>query len=83
MNVVLSLMQRDQWATEKISFWTYYICFVVYSGSAQNLHPCPIIKSSILVLMTTYSKNLGTWPLWTTPGYAYGVNHVTNRLPRM
>jgi len=50
MNVVLSLMRRDQWTTEKISFWTYYICFVVYSGSAQNLHPCPIIKSSILVL---------------------------------
>jgi len=49
MNVVLSLMQRDQWTAQKIRFWTYRycICFVVYSGSAQNLPLCPINKSSI------------------------------------
>jgi len=35
---------------KKIPFWTYYICFVVYSGSAQNLPPRPIIKSSIWCL---------------------------------
>jgi len=37
MNVILSLTRRDQWTTQKIPFRTYYICFVVYSGSAQNL----------------------------------------------
>jgi len=39
MNVVLSLMRRDQWITQNIPFRTYCICFVVYSGSAQNLLP--------------------------------------------
>jgi len=50
MNVVLSLVQRDQWTAQKIRFWTYYNCFVVYSGSAQNLHLCAINKSSIWCL---------------------------------
>jgi len=50
MNVVLSLMRRDQWTAQKIPFRTCYICFVVYSNSAQNLTPCLIIKSSIWCL---------------------------------
>ena len=50
MNVVLSLVRRDQLTAQRIPFWTYDICFVVYSGSAQNLSPCPTIKSSIWCL---------------------------------
>jgi len=50
MNVVLSLVRGGEWTAEKIPFWTYYICFVVYSGSAQNLPPSPIIRSSIWCL---------------------------------
>ena len=29
MNVVLSLMRRDQSTAQKIPFWTYYICLFV------------------------------------------------------
>jgi len=49
MTVVLSLMRRDQWTTQKIPFRIYYVCCVVYSGSAQNLPPC-LINSSIWCL---------------------------------
>jgi len=49
MNVVLSLMRRDQWTGRKSRFGLTTFAFVVYSGSAQNL-PIPIIKSSILCL---------------------------------
>jgi len=41
MNVVLSLVRSDQWTAQKIWLWTYYICFVVYSGSAQTLPHVP------------------------------------------
>jgi len=37
MNVVLSLMRIDQWPAQKIPFWTWYVCFVVYSDSAKYL----------------------------------------------
>jgi len=50
VNVVLSLVRSGQWFAQTIPFWTYYICCVVYSGSAVNLLPCPIIKSSIWCL---------------------------------
>ena len=43
------MMRRDQGTAEKRPFWTY-ICFVVYSGSAQSPPPCPIIKSNIWYL---------------------------------
>jgi len=39
-------MRRDQWTTQKIPFRTYYICFVVYSSSAQNLPSCLIISQA-------------------------------------
>jgi len=29
MNVVLSLMRRDQSTARKIPFWTYYICLLL------------------------------------------------------
>jgi len=63
MNVVLPQMRRDQWTPQKISFWTYYSWFVVYSGSAQNLPPCPIIKSSSWYLEEKWNshKNSGLW----------------------
>jgi len=50
MNVTLLLIRRDQWTAQDIPFLSYRIFFVVYSGSAQNLPPCPIIKSSIWCL---------------------------------
>jgi len=34
-------MRRDQLTAQKIPFWPYWICFVVYSGSARNLPPTP------------------------------------------
>jgi len=43
MNVVLSLVRSAHWTAQKIPFWTYCICLVVYSGSAQNLpHALPL-----------------------------------------
>jgi len=50
MNVVSSVVQKINELLKKVPFWIYYIYFVVYSGSAQNLPPCPIIKSSIWCL---------------------------------
>jgi len=46
MNVVLSLVRRDQRNAQKNPFWTYYIYFFVYSGSVQNLPPCPTINQA-------------------------------------
>jgi len=46
MNAVLSPMQRDQWTAQKRSFWTYYIWFVVYSVSAQNLPHAPSLSQA-------------------------------------
>jgi len=43
MNVALLLIRRNQWTVQEITFLAYHICFAVYSGSAQNLLPCPII----------------------------------------
>jgi len=50
MNVVLLLIRKDQWTAQEILFLAYHIRFVIYSGSAQNLPPCPIIKTSIWCL---------------------------------
>jgi len=46
MIVVLSVVRRDQWTAQKIPFWSYYICCVVCSGSAQNLSPCPSLSQA-------------------------------------
>jgi len=53
MNVVLSLMRRDQWTTQnnpfRISLHLLHL-FVAYSCSAQTKPPWPFIKSSIWCL---------------------------------
>jgi len=51
LTIVPKWMHFYHWCREikkllkKIPFGTFYICFIVYSGSAQNLPPCPIIAS--------------------------------------
>jgi len=60
MNVALSLVRRDYWTGKKFRFilTIFYICFIIHSGSAQNLSSCPITKSSIWFLKK-YGINLG------------------------
>jgi len=41
----------------KNSVLDYYICFVVYSGSAKNLPPCLISQTVLLCKIATFSFN--------------------------
>jgi len=38
MNVVLSLMRRDQSTAQKIPFWTYYIC-LLHIQAVPGIYP--------------------------------------------